>query len=85
MGQLLYGVLVALLIEEIQLVYSLVAQCTQRADLNPTTGNLAVRVVLGFLPGVVATAVLVAVGFWTRSVSPSKGGNGHDSRRGGWV
>lgn len=85
MGQLLYGVLVALLIEEIQLVYSLVAQCTQRADLNPTTGNLAVRVVLGFLPGVVATVVLVAVGVWTRGVSSSKEGNGHDSRRSGWV
>lgn len=77
--------LVALLVEEIQLVYSLVAQCTQRADLNPTTGNLAVRVVLGFLPGVIATVVLIIVGVWTRSISSSKGGNGHDSRRGGWV
>lgn len=75
----------ALLVEEIQLVYSLVAQCTQRADLNPTTGNLAVRVVLGFLPGVVATAVLVVVGVWTRSVSVSKEVAGRDSRRSGWV
>ncbi|BCS25448.1 uncharacterized protein APUU_50159A [Aspergillus puulaauensis] len=82
---LLYGVLVALLVEEIQLVYSLVAQCTQRADLNPTTGNLAVRVVLGFLPGVAATVVLVVVGVWTRSVSVSKEVAGRDSGRSGWV
>lgn len=74
------------MVEEIQLVYSLVAQCTQRADLNPTTGNLAVRVVLGFLPGVFATVVLVVVGVWTRDVSVSKEvGDARDSTRSGWV
>ncbi|OJK02702.1 hypothetical protein ASPACDRAFT_40015 [Aspergillus aculeatus ATCC 16872] len=57
--------LLALPLVEISVVYMLVAQFTQRADLNPTTGSLAVRVVLGFLPELLAALVLVFVGIVT--------------------
>lgn len=33
----------------IRVFYSLAALCTQRASLNPVTGLLVIRVVLGFL------------------------------------
>jgi hypothetical protein len=49
-------------------IYMLVAEFTQRADLNPMTGSLAVRVVLGVLPELLAAIVLVFVGIMTRGV-----------------
>ncbi|KAH1415448.1 hypothetical protein KXV70_004889 [Aspergillus fumigatus] len=63
---LLTGNLLALALVEISVVYMLVAEFTQRADLNPTTGSLAVRVVLGFCPELLAAIVLVFAGFVTR-------------------
>lgn len=36
---------------------------TQKASLNPVTGSLAVRVVLGFLTELVAALVYVSAGF----------------------
>ncbi|KNG85062.1 integral membrane protein [Aspergillus nomiae NRRL 13137] len=63
---LLTGALIALPLLEISVIYMLVAEFTQRADLNPTTGSLAVRVVLGFFPELLAAIVLVFVGIMTR-------------------
>ncbi|KAK4867306.1 hypothetical protein LT330_000816 [Penicillium expansum] len=65
--QLLTGTLLALALVEISVVYMLVAEFTQRADLNPTTGSLAVRVVLGFFPELLAAIVLVFAGPYTAS------------------
>lgn len=67
--QLLTGTLLALALVEISVVYMLVAEFTQRADLNPTTGSLAVRVVLGFFPELLAAIVLVFAGYVTRGAS----------------
>ncbi|EAW07712.1 uncharacterized protein ACLA_024270 [Aspergillus clavatus NRRL 1] len=67
-GLLLTGTLIALPLVEISVIYMLVAESTQRADLNPTTGSLAVRVVLGFLPELLAAIVLVSVGIMTRGL-----------------
>lgn len=82
--QLLIGTLVALVLIEISVVYMLVAEFTQRADLNPTTGSLAVRVVLGFLPELFAAIVLVFAGFVTRGageVGAGEAGLGHGQGR----
>ncbi|RAH73370.1 uncharacterized protein BO66DRAFT_220582 [Aspergillus aculeatinus CBS 121060] len=73
---LLTGTLLALPLVEISVIYILVAQITQRADLNPTTGSLAVRVVLGFLPELLAAIVLVFVGILTRGVGEVGAGAG---------
>ncbi|KAL2870551.1 uncharacterized protein BJX67DRAFT_377907 [Aspergillus lucknowensis] len=64
-GILLNAVLIALPLIEISVVYTLVAEYTQRADLSPTTGTLAVRVVLGFLPELIAALILVVAGIRT--------------------
>ncbi|PLB47570.1 hypothetical protein P170DRAFT_426812 [Aspergillus steynii IBT 23096] len=53
----------------VRVFYSLVAMCTQRADLNPTTGSLAIRVVLGFLPELIAAIAYVAAGMKTQNAS----------------
>ncbi|KAL2821319.1 hypothetical protein BDW59DRAFT_164202 [Aspergillus cavernicola] len=91
-SMLLYGVLVVLVIEEIQILYFLVAEYTQHADLNPTTGSLAVRAVLNFLPELIGTLILVFVGIQTRHVHehgsrPKQEGHGYgySSHRSGLV
>ena len=53
----------------IRVFYSVAALCTQRASLNPTTGSLAVRVVLGFLPEVIATLSIILAGIKTQSAA----------------
>ncbi|RAH76880.1 hypothetical protein BO86DRAFT_348577 [Aspergillus japonicus CBS 114.51] len=73
---LLTGTLLALPLVEVSVIYMLVAQFTQRADLNPMTGGLAVRVVLGFLPELLAAMVLVVVGIVTRKVGNAGAGAG---------
>ncbi|KAJ0423937.1 hypothetical protein BJY00DRAFT_320993 [Aspergillus carlsbadensis] len=87
---LVRATLIALPLLEISLVYFLVAEYTQRADLDPTTGTLAVRVVLGFLPELLAAIVLVVAGVRTggvrKPVSGVRGsshgpGHGHGRRR----
>ncbi|KAJ5534074.1 hypothetical protein N7527_000328 [Penicillium freii] len=83
-GVILTGTLHALAVVEISVVYMLVAEFTQRADLNPTTGSLAVRVVLGFLPELFAAIVLVFAGFVTRGASEvgaGEAGLGHGQGR----
>ncbi|UNI22778.1 hypothetical protein JDV02_008634 [Purpureocillium takamizusanense] len=65
---LLTGTLIALFLVEISVIYMLIAEFTQRADLNIATGSLGVRVVLGFLPELLTAIVLVCVGIMTRGV-----------------
>lgn len=55
----------------------LVAEITQRVDLNPTARRLAVRVVLGFLPELLAAIVLALVGILTREVAGLNQGQRH--------
>ncbi|PYI36534.1 hypothetical protein BP00DRAFT_421486, partial [Aspergillus indologenus CBS 114.80] len=80
---LLTGALLALPLVEVSVIYMLVAQFTQRADLNPMTGGLAVRVVLGFLPELLAAMVLVGVGIVTRKVGNAGAGAGEAGLRHG--
>ncbi|KAL2813517.1 hypothetical protein BJX63DRAFT_431865 [Aspergillus granulosus] len=80
---LLHATLLALPLIEILVIYFLVAEYTQRADLNPTRGTLAVRVVLAFLPELIAAIILVVVGIRTRDVSKQEVGLAHGSRRSG--
>lgn len=42
---------------------------TQKAYLNPTTGSLPIRVVLAFLPELLATIIYVAAGLKTQAVA----------------
>ncbi|KIA75726.1 hypothetical protein HK57_00461 [Aspergillus ustus] len=85
---LLTATLLALPLLEISVIYTFVAEYTQRADLNPSTGTLAVRVVLGFLPELIAALVLVLAGIRTRGVNSRRvgevqqGQHGHRARRG---
>ncbi|EYE92984.1 uncharacterized protein EURHEDRAFT_461230 [Aspergillus ruber CBS 135680] len=53
----------------VRVFYSLVAICTQAAYLNPSTGTLVIRVVLGFLPELLATLVYICAGIQTRGVA----------------
>lgn len=53
----------------IRVFYSLVYLCTQDQALNPTTGSLAVRVILGFLSELIAVLAFVGSGFMTKDVS----------------
>ncbi|KAK4868016.1 hypothetical protein LT330_007675 [Penicillium expansum] len=54
----------------IRVFYSLAALCTQKASLNPVTGSLAVRVVLGFLPELIATILFIVAGIRTQGAAP---------------
>ncbi|GIJ92532.1 hypothetical protein Asppvi_001810 [Aspergillus pseudoviridinutans] len=53
----------------IRVFYSLAALCTQRASLNPVTGSLAIRVVLGFLPEVIAALAYIFAGMKTQGAA----------------
>ncbi|KAF9890657.1 hypothetical protein FE257_005788 [Aspergillus nanangensis] len=63
---LLSAVAFSLVFIGIRVFYSLVALCTQRASLNPVTGSLAIRVVLGFVPEVIATLAFIFAGIKTQ-------------------
>ncbi|KAJ5639908.1 uncharacterized protein N7484_007770 [Penicillium longicatenatum] len=69
---LLQGAIVALLFIGVRVIYNLVAVCTQRRDLSPVNGSIAVRVVLLFLPEVFATLTLIIVGLRTRHLRQLK-------------
>lgn len=64
--QLLASVCFSLVFIGIRVFYSVAALSSQRADLNPSTGSLAIRVILGFLPGLIATLAFLAAGFKTQ-------------------
>ncbi|KAF4170155.1 hypothetical protein CNMCM6936_003343 [Aspergillus lentulus] len=52
----------------IRVTYGLIAESTQKRNLNPVTGSLAVRTLLGLLPELITTLILMVVGFRTRHV-----------------
>ncbi|KAK8030175.1 hypothetical protein PG993_011466 [Apiospora rasikravindrae] len=64
--KLLWGVAAALPFIGVRVLCSLVALMTRRAYLNPSTGALSIRVVVVFLPELVACPVLIAAGVATR-------------------
>ncbi|KAL4888818.1 integral membrane protein [Aspergillus ambiguus] len=68
---LLMAIAFSLVFIAIRVFYSLTALCTQRASLNPITGSLAVRVVLEFLPEVIATLAYIFTGIRTQG-APSE-------------
>ncbi|PWY89239.1 integral membrane protein [Aspergillus heteromorphus CBS 117.55] len=65
---LIQGVFLALVFVGIRVIYQLIAVCTQRKDLNSSTGSLAVRVVLVFLPEALSVLSMLFVGFQTRNI-----------------
>ncbi|KAJ5988363.1 integral membrane protein [Penicillium waksmanii] len=69
---LLQGAVVALLFIGIRVIYSLVAVCTQRRDLSPVYGKTDIRVILMFLPEVLATIAMITVGLRTRKLREAK-------------
>ncbi|KAJ5123971.1 uncharacterized protein N7515_007796 [Penicillium bovifimosum] len=54
----------------IRVFYSLAALCTRRASLNPVTGSLAIRVVLGLLPELIAALAFIFAGIKTQDAAP---------------
>ncbi|CRG87717.1 Woronin body major protein [Talaromyces islandicus] len=56
---LLQGACAALIPIGLRVIYSLIAVCTQRRDLSPVYGTTAVRVVLMFLPEVLAIVIMI--------------------------
>ncbi|CAG8128627.1 unnamed protein product [Penicillium olsonii] len=66
---LLWTIAFALVFVGIRVFYSLVYLCTQQASLNPTTGSLAVRVILGFMSELIAVLAFIGAGIMTRSAS----------------
>lgn len=52
----------------IRVTYGLIAESTQKRNLNPVTGSLAIRTVLGLLPELITTLILMFVGFRTRHI-----------------
>ncbi|GFF49216.1 hypothetical protein IFM61606_04852 [Aspergillus udagawae] len=66
---LLTAVAFSLVFIGIRVFYSLAALCTQRPSLNPVTGSLAIRVVLGFLPEVIAVLGYIFAGIRTRGAA----------------
>lgn len=51
-----------------RVTYGLIAESTQKRNLNPVTGSLAIRTVLGLLPELITTLILMFVGFRTRHI-----------------
>ena len=67
--QLFASVSFSLLFIGVRVFYSLVALCSQNPSLNPTTGLFIFRLVLGFLPELIAALVFIAAGVKTRGVA----------------
>ncbi|KAE8422692.1 hypothetical protein BDV36DRAFT_310401 [Aspergillus pseudocaelatus] len=66
--KLMYGALVAIVFAGVRIIYNLVAVCTQRQDLSPVFGSVAVRVILVFLPEVLAALSMMFAGLLTRNI-----------------
>ncbi|PYH97855.1 integral membrane protein [Aspergillus ellipticus CBS 707.79] len=65
---LLQGVFITLVFVGIRVIYALIAVCTQRKDLSSTTGTVAVKAVLVFLPEALAALSMIFVGFRTKNL-----------------
>lgn len=63
---LLLSVIFSLIFIGIRVLYSLVAFSTQKAYLNPATGSLTIRVLLSFLPELIAACSFIVAGIQTR-------------------
>ncbi|RAL09346.1 uncharacterized protein BO97DRAFT_351874 [Aspergillus homomorphus CBS 101889] len=68
---LLQGGFLVLLFVGIRVIYQLIAVCTQRKDLSSSTGSMAVRVVLVFLPEAFTVLSMALVGIQTRNAHRS--------------
>ncbi|KAF5007364.1 hypothetical protein FDECE_6295 [Fusarium decemcellulare] len=66
--RLLIAVIVALVFIGIRVIYTLVALTSNDAKLNPATGSLAIRVVLSFLPELIAVIIFLIAGLYSRSI-----------------
>jgi hypothetical protein len=64
----LIAVAIGLIFVGIRVIYTLIALTSNDADLNPITGTLAVRVVLSFLPELIAILVYLVVGVLTGDI-----------------
>lgn len=69
LSQLLYSVCFSLVFIAIRVFYSVAALTSGKASLNPLTGSLAVRVVLGFISELIAVLAFVLAGLRTRHIS----------------
>ncbi|KAK2768746.1 hypothetical protein FQN54_000602 [Arachnomyces sp. PD_36] len=75
---LLASVCFSLVFIGVRVFYSVAALTSQKASLNPTTGSLALRVVLGFLPGLITTLAYICAGIKTQGVAKLAGDEPHD-------
>ncbi|ROW10382.1 hypothetical protein VMCG_02020 [Cytospora schulzeri] len=66
---LLLSVIFSLIFIGIRVLYSLVAFSTQKPYLNPATGSLTIRVLLSFLPELIATCSFIFAGVQTRRIA----------------
>ncbi|PKX90562.1 uncharacterized protein P174DRAFT_514613 [Aspergillus novofumigatus IBT 16806] len=67
-NMLLHGVLLATAFVGIRVTYGLIAESTQKRNLNPVAGSLGIRTVLGLLPELITSLILMFVGFRTRHI-----------------
>ncbi|KAK1244033.1 hypothetical protein MKX08_002171 [Trichoderma sp. CBMAI-0020] len=67
--RLLWSVLVSDIFSGIRVIYSLIALVTKDENLNPQTGSLAIRVVLGLIPELISVLAFVTAGLATRHVA----------------
>ncbi|KAF4447962.1 C6 zinc finger domain protein [Fusarium austroafricanum] len=65
---LLVSLIIGLTFIGIRVVYTLVALTSNNPDLNPTTDTLAIRVVLSFLPELIAAILYIIAGILTRNL-----------------
>ncbi|KIL92291.1 hypothetical protein FAVG1_04700 [Fusarium avenaceum] len=66
--RLLIAAAIGLVFVGIRVIYTLVALTSNDADLNPITGTLTVRVVLSFLPEIIAVLAYLVAGLLTRDI-----------------
>jgi hypothetical protein len=80
---LLWAVVCSLPFVGVRTIYSLIYACTRRADLSAVTGGMVVKVVLVFVPQVVAVGLLVGGGLRSGILGAGSRGNGKGTGREG--
>ncbi|BAE64627.1 unnamed protein product [Aspergillus oryzae RIB40] len=66
--KLIYGALGAIVFAGVRVIDNLVGVCTQRKDLSTVFGSTAVRVVLVFLPELLAALSMIVAGLSSRNI-----------------
>jgi hypothetical protein len=66
--QLLYAVLISVPLTGVRVLYSVAADFSQSASLNPATGSMALIVCLSVLPEMLVVVLFIGFGFWTRNI-----------------